>query len=273
MEGMETSYVILALLRLENCFGITLEKVTVDAGTNLLGQNINPELQGSDRKRLFGIMTTIAHPVNSQFRNYCERNTAIIKKWIRQATMIGKRVTFPVLNRIEYEYIIEQTCREIYSIPIAKGQEFALLSPASLIYLDLSIPTTISKMVNVNRMFHRMRLYHEMIKGIRLDILRQGSYDPSCPKGIGRGKRVLKPNIGDIVMVCNPEKHNDAKFGVVEGFQSDQSLNIRFRGDKKATVVPTRLGIPLAAACLLTTADIVEGNQATYSALLTCGNF
>ena len=276
MEGMDTSDVILALLRLENRFGITLEKITVDAGTNLLGQNINPELKGSDRNRLFGIMTTIAHPVNSQFRNYCERNTAIVKKWIRQATMISKKVTFPVLNRIEYEYIIEKTCREINSMPIARGQEFALLSPATLIYPseneDLSIPTTISKMANVNRMFARMRLYHEMIKSIRLDILRQGSYDPSCPKGIGRGKRVLKPNIGDIIMVCNPEKHNDAKFGVVEGFQSDQTLNIRFRGDKKATAVPTRLGIPLAAACLLTTADIVEGDQATQSALLTCVN-
>ena len=102
--------------------------------------------------------------------------------------------------------------------------------------------------------------------------MRKGSYDPSCPKGTERGKRVIKPNIGDIVMVCNPEKHNDAKFGVVEGFQSDQSLNIRFRGDNKATIVPTRLGIPLAAGCLLATADIVEGDQATYSALLTCGN-
>ena len=73
-------------------------------------------------------------------------------------------------------------------------------------------------------------------------------------------------------MVCNPEKHNDAKFGVVEGFQSDQTLNIRFRGDKKATAVPTRLGIPLAAACLLRTADTVEEEQATQSAVLTCVN-
>ena len=95
MEGMDTSDVILALLRLENRFGITLEKITVDAGTNLLGQNINPELKGSDRDRLFGIMTTIAHPVNSQFRNYCERNTAIVKKWIRQATMISKKSHIP----------------------------------------------------------------------------------------------------------------------------------------------------------------------------------
>ena len=83
--------------------------------------------------------------------------------------MIGKRVTFPVLNRVEYEYIIEKTCREINCIHIARGQECALLSPASLIYPteheDLSIPTIISKMANVNIMFDRMRLYHE-IKGI-----------------------------------------------------------------------------------------------------------
>ena len=116
--------------------------------------------------------------------------------------------------------------REINSFPIARGQEFAMLSPASMIYPaeyeDLSIPTTISKMVNVNRMFNRMHLYYEMIKGIRLDVLRKGSYYPVCPNGPGRVKKVLKPNIGDIVMVCNPEKHNDTEYGVVEGFKSDQ---------------------------------------------------
>ena len=73
-------------------------------------------------------------------------------------------------------------------------------------------------------------------------------------------------------MVCNPDKHNNAKFGVVEGFKSDQSLIIRFRGDSKGTVVPTRWGIPLAAGCLLVTADVVEGAKATYSALLRRGN-
>ena len=77
-----------------------------------MGQHINPEEKGSDRDRLF-IMTTVTHPGNSQFRNYCERNTVIVKKWMRQATMISKKVTYPVLNRIEYEYIIEKACREI----------------------------------------------------------------------------------------------------------------------------------------------------------------
>ena len=91
---------------------------------------------------------------------------------------------------------------------------------------------------------NRMRLYYEVIKSIRLDVLRKGSYDPTCPSGPGRGKRVLKPNIGDVVMVCNPAKHNDAKYGIVEGFKSDQSLSVRYKGDSKGTIVPTRLGIP-----------------------------
>ena len=69
-------------------------------------------------------------------------------------------------------------------------------------------------------------------------------------------------------MLSWSDKHNDAKFGVIEGFKSDQSLIIRCRGDHKGTVVPTRLGIPLAAGCLLVTADVIEGGQATYSALL-----
>ena len=114
MEGSETSDIILALLRLENCFGTTLKMIIVDASTNLLEQNVNPEIKrelweekGKEKKRLFASMTTVAHPVNSQFRNYCERNTSIIKKWMRQATMIGRKVTFPVLNRVEWEYILE----------------------------------------------------------------------------------------------------------------------------------------------------------------------
>ena len=90
-------------------------------------------------------------------------------------------------------------------------------------------------------------------------------YDDLPP---GRGKRVLKPNIGDIVMVCNPEKHNDAKYGIVEGFKSDQSLVIRFKGNSKGTIVPTKLGIPLAVGCLLVAADVAEVANATYSQLL-----
>ena len=68
----------------------TLKMITFDSGNNLLEQNINPEIKKElweekvkEKKRLFAAMTTVAHPVNSQFRNYCERNTSIIKKWMR----------------------------------------------------------------------------------------------------------------------------------------------------------------------------------------------
>ena len=87
--------------------------LTVDAGTNLLEQNLNPvikeelwEKKGKEKKRLFECMTTVAHLAKSQSRNYCERNTSIVKRWMRQANLIGIKITFPVLNRVEWEYIV-----------------------------------------------------------------------------------------------------------------------------------------------------------------------
>ena len=104
-------------------------------------------------------------------------------------------------------------------------------------------------------------MYYEMIKNIRSDVLRKGSYDPTCLSGSGRGKRILKPRIGDVVMVCNPAKHNDAKYGIVENFKSEQTLIITYIVDNKGTIVPTRLVIPLVAGCLINgTADLVEGD-------------
>ena len=68
-------------------------------------------------------------------------------------------------------------------------------------------------------------------------------------------------------MVFNPAKLNDAKYGIVERFKSDQSLIIRYKGDSKGTIVPTRLVIPLVDGCIIGgTADLAEGDQATYSA-------
>ena len=54
-------------------------------------------------------------------------------------------------NRVEWEYILEKACREINSIPIARCQEFVMLSPACMIYPaeneDLSIPVTVDYLV------------------------------------------------------------------------------------------------------------------------------
>ena len=61
-------------------------------------------------------------------------------------------------------------------------------------------------------MIKRMREYDELAKEIRLDIIRsQGSYDPACSKGKGRGSSLLVPTVGDVVMVSNEEKFNDCK--------------------------------------------------------------
>ena len=52
-------------------------------------------------------------------------------------------------------------------------------------------------------------------------------------------KRILKPELCDVVMVCNPAKKNDAKYGiVVKDFKSEQTLIVRYKGDNKRNSCP-----------------------------------
>ena len=94
MEESKAVDVTLALLRVENRFGIKIERWRVDAGKNLIEGNLNPCIDGkwsekhNEGQRLFDAMTMVKHAVNSQFRNYLERATCIIKKWMRQASSV-----------------------------------------------------------------------------------------------------------------------------------------------------------------------------------------
>ena len=142
--------------------------------------------------------------------------TQIVKKWMRQSTQITRNAPFPTLAKCEWEFILEKCAREINEIPIAKGQEYALLTPGALIYPhemeSLSIPEANSKMHAVNDMLTRMRLIHEEMRNVRLQIMRKQAFDVEDAKSKGRGKRKLIPAVGDVVMVNPKEKWDKGAF-------------------------------------------------------------
>ena len=76
MESMETSQVVLALLRLEARYG-DIKLIARDSGTNLLEDNINPKIDSPDRTRLFGLIQDYTAPVDSQYSNYCESSVGL----------------------------------------------------------------------------------------------------------------------------------------------------------------------------------------------------
>ena len=52
-------------------------------------------------------------------------------------------------------------------------------------------------------------------------------------------------------MTVNPDKHNDARYGIIDERLSDSSVSITFRGKTLSEKVPTRLVIPLVGECLV----------------------
>ena len=68
----------------------------------------------------------------------------------------------------------------------------------------------------------------------------------------GRIKAIVKPTVGDIVLVKEDEKFGYSKFGVVTEIPSQQTLRIRVRnGDKVGFIErPQSITVPIVAQCL-----------------------
>ena len=81
MESMDTKQVILCLLRLENRYGKIIG-ISRDSGSNMLEDNLNPKTE--DDTRLFENINDYTAPVDAQFRNYSERSTGLLKKFMKQ---------------------------------------------------------------------------------------------------------------------------------------------------------------------------------------------
>ena len=98
MESMETKRVVLVLLRLEARYG-DIKLIARDSGTDLLENNLNPKIDSPDRTRLFGLIQDYTAPVDSQYRNYCERSVGLIKKYLHQACGLEKKEALLVIQK------------------------------------------------------------------------------------------------------------------------------------------------------------------------------
>ena len=116
METMETKAVIMSLLRLETRYG-EIQGISRDSGSNLLEENLNPKTE--DGQRLFNIVRDYTAPVDGQFRNYPERSTSLLKKYLRQSCGIEKRDGIPTMLRSEVEFLMDMAASMVNRIPYA----------------------------------------------------------------------------------------------------------------------------------------------------------
>ena len=196
MESMETKQIIYSLLKLEAKYG-ELKGISRDAGTNMLTENLNPKTE--DDQRLFNLVGDYAAPTDAQFRNYSERSTGLIKKYLRQAAGVEKTENLPVMIRSEMELLCALACGMVNRIPYGRSKELIMICPADTLMFGQKlehIPETKSKLHGINNMIHNINLHREEMIKIRNDHLAQElSTAKHQTKKEGRIARTIEPQI------------------------------------------------------------------------------
>jgi hypothetical protein len=136
MESMETKAILMALLRLETRYG-EIQGISRDSGTNMLEENLNPKTE--DAQRLFNLVRDYTAPIDGQFRNYSERSTSLLKKYMRQSCGVEKKEGIPTMLRSEMEFLMDMAASMVNRIPYAFSKDLIIISPADVLWAQNGI--------------------------------------------------------------------------------------------------------------------------------------
>jgi hypothetical protein len=250
MESMETKQVVLSLLRLETRYG-DIQAISRDSGTNLLEGNLNPKTE--DENRLFNIIKDYTAPVDAQFRNYSERSTGLIKKYLKQACGIEKNDTIPVMLRSEIEFLLDMAASMVNRIPYAFSRDMVIISPADTLFMGPKwdfLPQTKSKLRSINDMVSNLKIHKKEMEKIRDEhLIHELENAKLKTKKQGRITGDIKPEVGDLVLIRNEGKTDYDRYGVIDSILTPQTIKIRTRTGMVTR--PTSITIPISPKCLI----------------------
>ena len=246
MENNTTRSIIIKLLSLEARFGITIEKLNSDAGSNLIKDNLNPTMKYDPSKRLFDKMKEMnTSKPRSQWTNYSETSTRQVKSFLKKALDLNDNSALPTLQRDEWAYLFDVIAYELNSVPCVKDSKENFMSPADLLYVGRSVEVRFDEVTshfsNIRKMQNALQQYYDLLKEEMKNVMRI-QWERYCEKenpNTHKGK--IEPKIGDVVMWSSDWNNN--QFGIVS--KIDGSKCILKQKHNKETVQSTANLIPL----------------------------
>ena len=143
---------------------------------------------------LLGKVQEVQHFTDSQFRNYSERSTGMVKRYIREAT-----------KRVKHQTLLESISMMVKEVPMKMDQKYLYVCPQDMLlggsdghFNDLQ--ETDNHLHGINKMIHKLREWRSLMQEIRLQQI-QGELD-QMKKAEVKTKRGLAftPRIGEIIM-------------------------------------------------------------------------
>ena len=231
MGGNKTGDILNALTKIQARFSVKIRKVYSDAGTNLLKDNLEIEKSTLEKQRIHDLLTVKNNLVDSQFRNYSESYTKMVKRYIAQAFDRKRSAALPVLDVFETQTIFELVCQAVNSIPYTNTglkdditAPIHLLQPASNLE-EIEIPDNGSKLKNVRDTIYRLQIYLKRFLELRnKQIMLNSERYASTRRSNSKVKKDINCSVGDLVFIHNPSKHDDWKYGIVEAITGKDAL-------------------------------------------------
>ena len=133
----DTRHVIMKLLELESDFAVKIKHISVDDGTNLIIENINPAGGDKNPSRLFEMLKSSKTALpQAQMQNIVESGVKIFKSYIKKTFQLTKDGKIPALCADEWAFILSFVCNQINDIPYILDNEGYMLSPNDLVHFS-----------------------------------------------------------------------------------------------------------------------------------------
>ena len=215
LDSYETDAVKMSLKKLQTNYS-EIEYLSTDKGTQLIKSNL-------EDSQMFPKMKVKNHEVNSQYRNYVERNISTVKNYIRNVLGKVKKEKLPTLTILQMEYLLSHVQSVINKTPYTTDPENIYLCPKS--FMSPTIPIKLTDRDEKPLDKGKLKQFIAMANQLRKEQITDASASYAHTE-ISRNKRNVKenePKINDIAYIHEENKFVAPRYAKIVGFKSKQT--------------------------------------------------
>ena len=215
LDSYGTDAVKMSLKKLQTNYS-EIEYLSTDKGSQLIKSNLEDD-------KMFPRMIVRNHQVNSQHRNYVERNISTVKKYMRTVLGKVKKEKLPCLTILQAQYLLSHVASVINKTPYTSDPESIYLCPKTFLFPagPIRLSDTDEKPMDSGKLREFIALANKIRKEQIIDAT--SSY---CHSDMTRNKRNVKedePNINDIAYIHEENKFQSPRYAKIVGFKSKQT--------------------------------------------------
>ena len=230
LDSYATDAVKMSLKKLQTNYS-EIEYLSTDKGSQLIKSNLEDD-------KMFPRMIVRNHQVNSQHRNYVERNISTVKKYMRTVLGKVKKEKLPCLTILQAQYLLSHVESVINKTQYTSDPESIYLCPKT--FLFPAAPIRLSDIEEKPMDNGKLREFIALANKLRKEQIIDATSN-YCHSDMTRNKRNVKedvPKINDIAYIHEENKFQPPRYAKIVGFKSKQTaITLSKRGLEEHPII------------------------------------